>query len=386
MSSIRAAILSEGKLSAYFLTMIIGFLLLFHLVPSSKIVNNYYYIFMFAPAFFAIYLLRNRLDLRRPETILWGLLFLLCVLSAGSWNYIKHIVYTAVFLLIVSRIIPGDFFRISVIVRGIFWIKIIHVFVSMVFYGWLGDYVIGGQLHGPLGPVKMNCILTSIILSACLMLVLPFWIAEKRWVELGTGLILSIVSSVYILQSRSGLVAMLAIFILIPGYLWHMRRLRLYMAGLMLVVVLLMCLVIWITPDFVSRMDSGRFEMWQNLLIDWKQCGYLSGCGGGFQIQRTFEAGGFYNHTHNIYFAFAFYNGLPAAFVFIGLCFYLLHKAWKNRDPWGGYLLSTMIGLNFDGGQIISNPSPLWIAILLPMAMISNSKRGHAAEERIQSL
>jgi hypothetical protein len=372
-SSVKAVILSEGKLPAYFTIVIIGFILAFHFLPTSKMIDVYYYAFALIPAFYALYVLRNRLDLRHPDVVLWGLLFFLCALSADSWQYARHIVYTAVFLLVVSRIIPGGIFRTSEVVRGFFWIKIIHVFISAIFYGWTGDYVIGGQLTLPLG--KINCIYTSITISACLALVLPYWVTEKRWTELGTGFVLSILSIVYILQSRAGLAAMLVIFILVLGYAWHIRKFRLPVTGLALAAILVMCLAVWMTPGYISRLDSGRFEIWQKVLIDLEQCGYLFGCGTDFSSQQTFFGGLRFYHAHNIYLSFAFYNGLPAVFVFIGLCFYLLHKAWKNRDPWGGYLLAAMIGLNFDGGQVINNPSsPLWLAILLPMAMIANPK------------
>ena len=372
VSSVKKMILRESKLSAYFTLAIIVFVLSFLFFPNKTIIRNYYYIFIFAPALYAIYALRDRLDLRQPDMFLWGLLFFVCALS-GTLVYLKYIIYAAALILLASRVVPGEFFRIPVVVRGFFWVEIIHVFVSVLFYWLLGKYTFGDRMIDPLG--IMNCINTSIFLSACLMLVFPFWVSEKRWIELGAGLILSVISIVYILQSRSGLAAMLPIFILLPGYVWHKRELRFYIVGLMLVTVLLMCLMIWMAPEFVSRMGSYRGEIWQKLLADWKECSYLFGCGTSFVSQQTFGVDERITHVHNIYFAFMLYNGLPALFVFLGLCFYSLYKAWKNRDPWGGYLLATMIGLNFNGGPIIDRPNSFWILIILPIAIIANSRK-----------
>jgi hypothetical protein len=371
-------ILSEGKLPAYFAVALVGFILAFLFFPTPKAINNYYYIAMFAPAFFAFYVLRDRLELRRPDAILWGGVFLVCAFS-GTLDFIKPIIYTAMFLLVVSRMIPRDLFRTSLVARGFFWLIVTHVFISMIFYGLSGNYIIGGSLAHLLGGV--NCIAASIYLSTCLALAFPFWVEEKRWIEMGAGFILSIVSITYILQSRSGLVAMLAVVILAFGYAWKIRKLRPHMAVLLLLMVLLMYFMIGLTPEYIARADSGRFVIWKGLWTDWQQCSYLFGCGTDFHQGKTlllFEnttTRGLSFYAHNIYFALAFYSGLLALFLFLGLCFYLLHSAWKNHDPWGGYLLAAMIGLNFDGGHIISSPRPVWIAILLPMAMIAQSKK-----------
>jgi len=64
------------------------------------------------------------------------------------------------------------------------------------------------------------------------------------------------------------------------------------------------------------------------------------------------------------------YNGVPAALIFLLLCFFTLRIAFKNLDLWGGYLLCSLIGLLTDGIQMINNPNELWMLVLLPMSLI----------------
>jgi len=54
----------------------------------------------------------------------------------------------------------------------------------------------------------------------------------------------------------------------------------------------------------------------------------------------------------------------------------VLQRAWQQRDPWGLYLFTALVVLNFDGSKLVGNPDELWLLILLPMALIINQRAG----------
>jgi hypothetical protein len=62
-----------------------------------------------------------------------------------------------------------------------------------------------------------------------------------------------------------------------------------------------------------------------------------------------------------------------------------LYKAWKHRDPWGGFLIAGMVELSFNGGAVIGHPSMTWVFTLLPMALILNPWRGESKNSRQRS-
>ncbi|MDR0717970.1 MAG: O-antigen ligase family protein [Azoarcus sp.] len=377
LASARALIFGEGGIPAYFTLAILLFIAAFLLLPTAKMVNNYYYAFIAAPALAALFRLRGKLDLRQPGILLWGVLFAWCALS-GTVQYAKHLFYVALFLLAVMRLAATGIFRTGMFARAMFWTVLGYIFISVAVYWLNGEYELGQRVALLIGRLN-GCIYVSIWLAACLVLAFPFWFAGGRWTEMALAIPLSLIAIIYVLQSRSGLLSLCVVPVFILGYVWHKRRAARYVAAAFAVFIMAVSFVLWLDPslhEIVFRGDSGRFELWQKLMLDWKQCSPWLGCGTGFRSAHTILDGALpILHPHNIFFAFAFYNGLPALFIFFALCAHLLYTAWRARDPWGGYLLSAMIGLNFEGGQVIGNPDALWLLILLPMALIACSRR-----------
>ena len=79
-------------------------------------------------------------------------------------------------------------------------------------------------------------------------------------------------------------------------------------------------------------------------------------------------------HPHNIFLALGLYSGLVSLVVFLIIVAVTLRRAWLQNDPWGLYLFTALIMLNFDGSKLVGNPDELWLLVLLPMALIDNRR------------
>lgn len=383
--SFKEQIFSEGQRAGYFTLALLGFIAAFLLLPTAKMVNNYYYLTLALPAiaFLGLALWKKEtgvLRLSTPESLLCGVFLLCCLIQGapdGGGQYIRHVLYVALFLLAASRLINPTLFRSELFARGLFWVVLAYVFISLAVSWASGQYTPGMRILWLIS--RMNgCIYTSMWLASCFALALPYWLRGKRTMEMGLALLLTGGVMVFVLQSRSGIVALLAFLalaIIASTRLFSRRHALILLMTVLLNGVILF--FVWqqttIPQELVHRADSYRFELWSKLLIDWQNCGIWQGCGPEFKSLRLLTSGGGILHAHSIYLALGVHNGLPALLLFLALCFFTLKTAWKNSDPWGAYLLTSFIGLAFDGGQIINNPDERWLQIFLPLALISHS-------------
>ncbi|MFW9674674.1 O-antigen ligase family protein, partial [Vibrio parahaemolyticus] len=176
----------------------------------------------------------------------------------------------------------------------------------------------------------------------------------------------------YVLQSRSGLVGMLAVGGLVAGWMaLHRARYLLWLGVASVLLVILTLFVMREVPEVASlfaRADAGRFELWRILAGEWLDCGLWLGCGMQHVTEATIGGGAPIQHPHNIYMALGLYSGLVSLLIFLALMVVVLQRAWQQRDPWGLYLFTALVVLNFDGSKLVGNPDELWLLVLLPMA------------------
>jgi hypothetical protein len=75
---------------------------------------------------------------------------------------------------------------------------------------------------------------------------------------------------------------------------------------------------------------------------------------------------------HNLFLSIGLYSGALSLALFCALMTHALYKAWKHRDPWGGFLIAGVAESLFNGGAVIGHPSMIWVFTFLPMALILN--------------
>jgi hypothetical protein len=291
-------------------------------------------------------------------------------------RYLKHILYTVLFLLVAGRLICPHPFRTPIFARGQFWSLQLYFLFSTLYFWIHGDYSPGLRQLSMLG--RLGGQGGAIWLAAALILALPVWIRERRWAELAAALFLSEVSLVFVMQTRSALVGF-GVLVLGCGA-WMLRFSP--RAGVKLIsgiagVLILGLLLWWFSPivrSLFARADSYRFELWSLLWQDLQNCGVWLGCGGEFHSARSLSNGMVILHAHGLYQSFALHTGLVSLLFFLSIGFWTLRTAWKNQDAWGAYLLTGLLAQCFDGGQLMGSPDEYWPVILFPMALIMNHR------------
>lgn len=368
--------LGETRLQKLLTAGLLAFIASFMLLPTSKMVNNVFYALMALPALFALIGGHCRkLEISRVFW-LWGLLMLWLIyvgIESGDAQFFKHILYVCLFMLAVGQLIAPKIFLDSDFTRSLFWSVLIYIGGSSIYYWIIGEYAFGekvlwlpGRMTGP--------IYSSIWLSCCFALNLPSWIRQGAWKELIAGLLFTLFIAAFALQSRSGLVGLFVLSFMAIIYLasTHPQTRRFLSVG----GLLMAGCALWAYSEIpqihalVARGDSARFEIWAALMNEWRDCGLMQGCGMEHKSDVILTGGGGILHPHSIYLSLGVFAGLPALLTFCLLMSLTMYIAWKNRNPWGLYLLSGMIGLAFDGSFLVGNPDELWLLILLPAALI----------------
>ncbi|MGY2259020.1 O-antigen ligase family protein [Pseudomonas sp. SDO55104_S430] len=370
--------MKPGKITvtSYFGTVLCLFLLSFVVGWSSKWTNNIFYGLMVVPGL--VYLIKERgaglfrlpLALGWLAFILW---FLVPATIAAEPQFFKHVFYVLMFVMVVGAFSDPQFFRSPHFVRLQFWVLALYIF-SCALYSWMtGEYAVGSRVA--LLPARLqNVIYASIWLLCSLALALPFWIRDRRWIEAGLGIVLSILAVSFVLQTRTALVGVA--FLLGMWVLYGLCYRPRLVGGVMLI-----CLVVlgglylivhneaWY-QSLWTRGDSYRIEIFHIMVGEWGNCGWALGCGIKFHTAQLLDGWMPIQHPHNIYVALGLYSGAVGLVLFVGLMLATLWQAWRLKDAWGMYLACALVMLNFDGSLLIGNPDELWPMVLLPAALI----------------
>lgn len=364
------------KTAAYFSGALVLFLLSFILGDSSKFTNNLFYALIALPGIFL--LVKNRSAGIFADRLGWlWLVFMLCFLvpayNAGDFQFYKHIGYVALFVFVLAGLTHVEFFNSALFARGQFWIVFFYILISAL-YGWFtGKFEFGYRVD--ILPSRMeNVIYASIWLFCSLGLVLPVLQKQGRWKEAVAAVVLSLFIVSFVVQTRTALVG--AAFL---GGLWALHAMRHHKkqgAIIVVVLALLALLVMWLVKDeawvtlLLKRGDSHRIELLQIMIGEWRNCGWLMGCGVEFHTDKTLTGGMVIQHPHNIFVAMGLYTGAVSLVLFIAVMALTLWHAWRLRCAWGVYLASALVMLNFDGSKLVGNPDELWVLVLFPAVMI----------------
>ncbi|MBA1273549.1 O-antigen ligase family protein [Pseudomonas azotifigens] len=343
-------------------------------------VNNVYYAVLALPSLGVLLYYRGAGVKASSDLLLWALLlawFAVVGIWSGDAQHYKHLLYVALFVLTVSRLIDPQPFRHPLFARALYWILVGYVSGSALFYWETGHYALGERVLWL--PSRMTGpIYTSMWIACCFALALPGWLRSRQFAELAFALLVALFCMGYVLQSRSGLVALAALVLLASIYL-SFRRLRdsLWLAG-SLVIVGSFALWAGLTyPEVGSlfeRADAGRLQLWSIMLHEWYACGLWMGCGLEHRTDQLLLNGEAINHPHSIFLSLGVFGGAVALVIFVALMTVVLRRAWLSRDPWGLYLATALIGLNFDGTKLIGNPDELWLLVILPACLISHPR------------
>lgn len=367
----------EGAVSRqYFAAAVIIFLLSYVLMASSKWTNNIFYAFVALPGL--VFLIKERGAGLFSQKLSWAwvvflLWFLVPAAIAGDGQFYKHILYVALFVFIVGGLLNPEFFRSETFGRALFWVICLYIYACAAYGYQTGEFRFGGRVG--ILPARMeNVIYASIWLFCALALAMPAWVRNRRWIEAFAAVVLSVVAVSFVLQTRTALVGAAFLFSAWACYaLWRFPR----VAGPWLLAFAVMGgLVLWVIKDaqwfhnLFARGDSYRLELFQVMVGEWANCGWLLGCGVEFHTDKLLSGVMVIQHPHNIFVAMGLYTGGVSLVLFLIVMAMTLIEAIRLRDPWGMYLACALVMLNFDGSKLIGNPDELWPLVLLPAAMV----------------
>ena len=362
----------------YFSLATLLFIASFLILPSSKMVNNVYYLLLAIPA---AVLLPRVLAARAVSWAggLWMVFlgyFAMRGVAAGDFSFLKHVMYVGLFVLVLGCFTSMRLFESSGLVRVLFWASAAYVALNAMWLWLSGQAMMGeriiwlsGRMAGP--------IYTSMWLALCFGLCVSAWLRERRRTELVAALFIAWFLCGYILQSRSGLVGLAICLVpLLYAGVMHMRHhprallmvvLAGFAAGYLLLTQVPMVSSLW------ARGDSYRLELWQSYAAMLSRCGMFQGCGVGQSPMIELASGMVINHPHNVYLSLALYGGALGVALFSILMAVLLASAFKRRSIWGFALMLGLIMVNFDGHRVLDSPNELWLLLLLPAGLLSRS-------------
>lgn len=368
----------SASVECYFTYALLLFVLAFIGLPSSKVVNNFYYIFLAIPALWM--LLRGRWKLARSTPLLWlWLAFLLWILLSAAHvqtsQYIKHWVYVAVFCGMVLLLSDYRFFRRDQVIQLLFYSVLAYVFVSTLYLWYSGFYKPGQRIGMPMRLTSPTY--ASIVLVAFFALATIGLIKRCSWGMLTCSAALVLFATGYILQSRAGVVGVFMVIGLAAMYgLWNVRQwwIRISLVLVNLSIVAGLWYLFETVPAFenlIERADSGRFELWQAHYEIFLTCRTWLGCAPAhFDSVTTFGGRLLVEHPHNALFSVLLYHGWVGFLLFLTILGLTFLAAWRQCNPWGLLLLVSLSMLMFEGGGLINQPNELWLLILLPCMLI----------------
>jgi hypothetical protein len=280
------------------------------------------------------------------------------------------------FLVIVGRLASPELFRSRAFALRAFWMLIVYSFFTLIIKWSNGSYMPGGPISDGIWHIGAHIYYFGTLLPALFALSLPYWLKEGRWIELTGALASAIFMLAFVIQHRAGIVALAAV-LLVAFVLcaYFSKSVCLRFLGVLTIISGLTVLMWRIAPeihDLVKRADSYRFEIWVKNFSEWERCGLWIGCGPNFESALTMDNGMPLFFPHNLFLSLGLYSGMLCLVLFCILYVYTLYKAWRNLDPWGGFLIAGLAELFFNGGRIIGHPSVIWVFTLLPMALIFN--------------
>lgn len=372
----------------YFSIALLGFMASFLLWPSSKGVNNVYYLLIGLPGLVALVMTGHKRALVNVQHG-WAAAFLLWNFCIGvvhaDLSMIKHVLYIAVFILVVARFADQRLFNSPTLPRVAYWALAGYVLAAASYYWLTGTYEPGERVVWL--PMRLNGpIFTSMLLVCFHALALPGWVRQRRWLELSIASTLLLALVGWVLQTRSGLVG-IALLVLgtVAWALHNHRRLALVLGAAVAATAATAFLLSEVSPvvhSLIARGDGLRLELWTKLLPEWRDCGIWLGCGGAYEIRAELAEGIPINHPHNVLYSQAFYTGLPGALLLAGWIAASLLYGWRHLRPWAAYLTLSVLMLTFDGTLLVNNPDERWLLLLLPLGLIAgNQVQGHARKE-----
>jgi O-antigen ligase len=369
--------LGNNKQERYFSFSLFFFVFSYLLLPSTKMVNNTFYVLLAIPALIFFICGKWKDFIRRPTSSFFlafvGWLVVVGALS-GDFQYFRHIIYVFLFMVVLVVLINPSPFNDSRFFRVLFWGVCIYIVGSAIVYWANGTYPLGERIYW-LPSRLTGTTYPAVWVAACLGLVVPTWLRERRWAEGGIGLFLAFFAVSFVMQTRAGLVGIfvLMFIFLVEGMFRNKYK---AFAFLLMAITFGSALLLLKEVPGINRLfavgASFRPEIWSSVISDLLGCGILFGCGVNYDYSIIVSNGSLANHPHNVYLSIALYSGVLSMILFFLWMTRVIMLAYKHKNQWGLYLFLSLCMLLFDGSFPINHPNEFWLLVLLPAGLITS--------------
>lgn len=193
-------------------------------------------------------------------------------------------------------------------------------------------------------------------------------VADRRVAALRWLAVLVLLAFIALTNTRSVWLALALCALAAP--LWCRGRVAGWLAGAVLVVVLVCCL--WPMHALVERGASLRPQLFMQSMHLIAQHPWL-GLGQGEPFTLT-VAGVGYTHSHNVLTQTAIELGAPGLLLLVALWLMTAWLGWGHRRQASGRLVLALwvyasVVLQFDMPQLLDSPRPGWLLVWLPFAL-----------------
>ncbi|GEM_PF-5726490 len=351
----------------------LGFLFLFFALPASKMVNVAFYLLVLLPTLLSIKVLIKNKELcsaLSPFFILivfWSL-FSFVDFSSGGWENVakrlRHTLYVAAFISAGYFLLSANLVSVKKLVLYLFCLAISYSLLSFIYVYWIE----GRSLNVRLYPILR---LDSPIFAAIILTVygvpLMQWLSENKKRVCVLLLFLLMVFFLYFYKSRSAIVG-LFFGVFVMAFLAQSATQKRFIA--VIITLLLACsLASYFFGNVFDRGTSYRIDIWMSGLDKAADCGLFLGCGFGGNSEVTIENGRTFQHAHNLFLSHLINTGILGLFSLLGLLGYVIYQGIKSGAAMVLGLSVGVVGLLFDGKDLITSPDALWLIFWLPLVM-----------------
>lgn len=359
------------------------FLFMMFAMPTSKIANIGFYLFVMLPVLLSSPLLLKEKVLVSDllpiglVIISWVLLSMIQV-DIDHWEKVgkeaRHALYVLVFLTATYYVLLTQKVAVKKLIEYIFWMVVIYSVVSMlVYYGWQGR-----SFSSRIFPILRlgSPIFVSVIIAVYGVSIFYSLLNEGQRLKaiLLLGLMLFFI---YFYNARTALVGLCfgVLLVIVTVQIKHKKLLFL----LTFIILASYILASYYYGNLLNRGVSYRVDIWLSAFQKAVDCGVLLGCGLGVDSKITIADGNVFQHPHNIYLDQLIKTGILGLLGLLGVIAYVVIRGLKARScmVWG--LIAGLVALVFDGKDLLTNPDDMWLIFWLPLIIVYwEIKRGSA--------
>jgi len=349
----------------------------FFILPNATSVRLLFYCFIAFPSLFLISQIKipqyKKIDLQKSLLVL---LITILLVSSLHHDLIKQIKYIGVLMLFYFSVSRLDVSNLKDVWRVAWFFLIItfaYILINMLLKSQTHEYGLGQRLGHLSGKIS-NPIFVTDFMAIMLAAITALSLKLQKFRSLILAHFLVLLFSLLVLQSRSIIPVWIAILGLTILNIRLVNNQHKYtMVGLLLLLAFITTLILLNTDigaAILQRGDSYRLEIWSAYIAAARECGIAVGCGNLYKFQFTAKDGLHILHAHNIFIAYFFKYGLIGLIPLLSVVIWAIYYGFK-KIPWAAWMLiAGVVGLSFDGNNILKKPNETWLIFHLPLAII----------------